>query len=158
MRRRSLNKLNKQLAELEVRISDLDVKTDSVSSAKVGWHIEHSFLVMNGIIRTMQASDPSKFKRAINFPKLYIFAIRRFPRGKSKSPKSVDPIGSIDENRLTEHLERTLVNVKHLSTLNDKAFYHHPGFGRLKRRDSIHFLELHTEHHLKIIRGIRTRI
>ncbi|MCJ8288460.1 MAG: hypothetical protein HRT58_00395 [Crocinitomicaceae bacterium] len=75
--------MNEQIAELEVRVSDLDVKTGSISSAKIGCHIEHSLLVMNGIILTMQASDPGQFKRAINFPKLSVFATGDFrERGK----------------------------------------------------------------------------
>jgi len=75
-------------------------------------------------------------------------------REEVKVTKSVDPTGRIDENRLIRHLESTLEKVKCLSTLNNEVFFHYPSFGKLERRDSIHFLELHTEHHLKIIRGI----
>ncbi|NQZ34079.1 MAG: hypothetical protein HRT58_00390 [Crocinitomicaceae bacterium] len=80
--------------------------------------------------------------------------LRAISEREAKSPKSGDLTGRIEENRLIWHLENTLEKVKCLSTLNNEVFFHYPSFGKLKRRDSIHFLELHTEHHLKIIRGI----
>lgn len=155
MKRRSLDKLNKQLTEFETRILDFDVKTDSVSSGSIGWHLEHSFLVLNGVIDNMRESDPDKFKRKFSFAKFYCFTIKRFPRGKARSPKSVKPTGHINEDNLLQHLDRTLENVSRLSTLNKGVFFKHPLFGNLKLRDSIYFLELHSEHHLKIIREIK---
>lgn len=154
MKRRSLDKLYKQLMELEANIEVFDYQMDSVSSASIGWHVEHSLLVLNGIIDSIKVSDPSKFKWKFNFSKLYIFAIGRFPRGKGRAPKSVIPKEQIDQSNLSVQLKLSMKNVGLLSTLDEGMFFKHPLFGNLKLRKSIYFLELHAEHHLKIIREI----
>ncbi len=155
MKRRSLDKLYKQLVELKANIEVFDYQTDSVSSANIGWHIEHSLLVLNGVVDSIKVSDPNKFKWKFNFSKQYIYIIRRFPRGKGRAPKSVIPKEQVvDEGGLLVQLELSLKNIDLLSTLSEGMFFKHPLFGNLKLRDSIHFLELHAEHHLKIIREI----
>ena len=154
MKRRSLDKLNEQLKELEARIVDFDVVNDSISSASIGWHIEHSCLVLNGVVDTLQDSDPSQFKRKFNFAKLYCFALKKFPRGKVKAPKPVRPTEIIDENRLVEHLKATQENIQRLGKADESKFFRHKIFGDLRLSKTIFFLELHTEHHLKIVREV----
>lgn len=154
MGRRSLDKLNKQLSELKARITDMDLQKDSVSSASIGWHVEHSFLVINGVIDVTEASDPTKFKSKFNFSKLYCFALKRFPRGKVKAPRPVRPTENIDQNRLEKHLKGTQDNVQKLATFDEGTFFKHKIFGDLRLSDTIRFLELHTAHHLKIIEEI----
>jgi hypothetical protein len=151
MGRRSLDKLNNQVLELETRIENMELKIDSVSSSSIGWHLEHSCLVINGVIDVIKTSDPSEFKRKFNFPKLYCFTMKKFPRGKVKAPKAVSPEENTDRNRLEEHLKITQENVRKLSTLGKAQFFRHKIFGDLQLNDTIRFLELHTGHHLKIV-------
>lgn len=154
MGRRSLDKLNNQVLELETRIENMELKIDSISSSSVGWHLEHSCLVINGVIDVIKTTDPSEFKRKFNFPKLYCFTMKTFPRGKSKAPRPVRPEENTDRNRLEEHLKITKENVQKLSTLDEVQFFRHKIFGDLRLNDTILFLELHTKHHLKIVEEI----
>ena len=154
MGRRSLDKLNKQLSELETRTEDFDITVDSVSSASIGWHLEHAFLVINGVVDTLVDSDPVKFKRKFNFARLYCFALKKFPRGKVKAPRPVRPEENRDKDQLVEHLKLTRANIQRFATADEIKFFRHKIFGDLRLDKTIFFLELHTEHHLKIVREI----
>jgi len=39
-----------------------------------------------------------------------------------------------------------------LAKVEEVQFFTHPFFGDLKKKETISFLSIHTEHHLKIIR------
>lgn len=126
----------------------------SVSTAPVGWHIEHSLLVVDVTISGMQKSDPLDYRRKFSFWKSLFFLLGRFPRGRGRAPKSVRPNESIDEKQLTAHLQHTVDLLKIIPTLNKHQYMKHPYFGMLHRDETVRFLELHTKHHLKIIRDI----
>jgi hypothetical protein len=147
-------KLMSQLEELEANLVELETENPSISSASVGWHLEHSMLVLNAVIESMKKSDPAAFKQSFNLKKLIIFSRRKFPRGKGKAPKAVTPTVQPNAVDVQHHLEKTKLAVAELSTLDKAVFFKHPLFGHLRLRDAIRFLEIHTEHHLRIVRDI----
>jgi hypothetical protein len=102
----------------------------------------------------MKKSDPTGYKQSFNLKKLIIFSRRKFPRGKGKAPKAVTPTEQPNAVDMQHHLEKTKLALAELSTLNKAVFFKHPLFGHLRLRDAIRFLEIHTEHHLRIIRDI----
>ncbi|MFK7785132.1 MAG: DUF1569 domain-containing protein [Crocinitomicaceae bacterium] len=155
MRKKSTNKLSMYVDELQSAIVDKELSSASVSSVNIGWQIQHSLLVLNAVSGVLETANPKEFKKKFNLLKFVLFAIRRFPRGKAKSPKSVRPTSELS----TEELEKLIIvartNVSNLSSLGSGQFFKHPLFGDLRLKDTIRFLELHTNHHLKIIRLIQ---
>ena len=155
MKRQSTDKLHIFLKELESSIHDRNMIAESVSSVHIGWQTEHSLLVLDAVIETLKTSDPSKFKKKFNFTKFVLFSLGRIPRGKGRAPKSVKPKELASKEKLDSLVSKVRDNVSDLATLDTDKFFKHPLFGNMRLNDSIRFLELHTEHHLKIIRAIQ---
>lgn len=147
------NKLDKQLQEISIRIHAHDMINDRVSKSAVGWHIEHVLLAINRIIAALEKSNPSDYRWQFNINRLIIFKIRRIPRGRAKSPKVVLP-KSFSEESLQSHLEKTRNNIKLLENIGPDKYFAHPYFGNLRLIKTVTFLEIHTDHHLRIIRDI----
>jgi hypothetical protein len=120
----------------------------------VGWHIEHSLLTLNGIANSLIQSNPTAYKWKFNFIRIVVLTTKKIPRGRAKSPEIVMPKGSIDQPKLTALLTETRSNCKELSFLQADKYFEHPFFGKLKLKQTISFLEIHTNHHLEIIRDI----
>ena len=155
MRKKSTVQLITFIDELQSAIADKDLFSESVSSVNIGWQVEHSLLVLNAVSRTLKSSEPKEFTKKFNLLKLVLFTVGKFPRGKAQSPKSVRPKSELSAEELGKLAMTVRENVSNLSSLESGKFFKHPMFGNLRLKDSIRFLELHTEHHLRIIRAIQ---
>ena len=71
-----------------------------------------------------------------------------------KSPKYVLPPEHIEKAQLDNQLSTAKTLIPQLGGVTNKATFKHPYFGILTKRQSIRFIEVHTKHHLKIIRDI----
>ena len=56
-----MQKLRKQLDELESYIPQLEARNDAISASTVGWQIEHDLLVISSVIEGVKRSDPAKY-------------------------------------------------------------------------------------------------
>jgi hypothetical protein len=149
-----LNKLEILINQLEAKIPLYRQVMPEVSQGSVGWHVEHCLLTVNGILAALAKSNPADYKWTFNFTRLLVFTMGKIPRGRAKSPKVVQPKENILENDLRIHLSETKVKIKDLDAISDDAFFNHPYFGNLKRKQAMRFLEIHTNHHLEIINDI----
>lgn len=150
----NIDLLQAQLVEMGNYIAQKDEINSAVSSAPIGWHISHNLKVINNIIATMESSNPEDYKKEFSFKRLLVFVSRRIPRGKARSPKVVWPPEVIKIEDLNESLIEAKKNIQLLNKLPRKAHFKHPYFKHLNRDQTKTFLEIHTEHHLKIIRDI----
>ena len=148
------SRLKAKLDEVASYVAVRDSKDPEVSEAAVSWHIDHIFLVVNQIYKTVEQSDESNYKNEFNMIRAYVFAFNTMPRGKATAPESVRPKENVDIDTLQMHFEQALTTVEKLSNLSEKRHFNHPVFGTLNRDKTIQFLTIHTEHHLKIIRDI----
>jgi hypothetical protein len=148
-----MRNLEGPLSDLYTYIAQEEKINQSISSVNVGWHIEHSLLVIIKIIETVSKSDPNNYKWKFSLPRAVVFTLNKFPRGKGKAPEVVKP----------KQLEKTdydalFAQAKHaLSILNNvdkNQFFLHPVFGNLNKNNTFIMLDIHTKHHLKIIREI----
>jgi hypothetical protein len=146
-----IQKLAKQLAEMESMIPMAETHNSNISHASVGWHLAHSILVINQVTTAVAKSDPTKYKPRYSWIKFYIFLTKQIPRGKAKAPKAVEPTPDMD---LQEALERASLAIINLMSVAPNQFFPHPYFGDLNRGKTIQFLWIHTEHHLKIARDL----
>lgn len=149
-----MNRLNELVSELESKIPFCHTSNTKVSAGSVGWHTEHCLLTLNGVINTLKQSNPKDYKWTFNLIRIIVLTTKKIPRGRAKSPKIVRPDSSIDKTQLEIHLSKTRNTLKVLKLLSKDNYFEHPYFGNLKLQQTKNFLEIHTHHHLEIIRDI----
>lgn len=79
------------------------------------------------------------------------------PRGRARSPKMVRPTETFNADTLTDHINKTRQQVRILETCIPNNYFVHPYFNKLNLKSTIKFIEIHTNHHLKIIKDIATQ-
>jgi len=149
-----LKNLEILLDQFESRIPLFEKENLAISKSNIGWHIEHSLLTLNGVIKFLTHSNPKDYKWKFNFIRIIVLKTGKIPRGKAKAPQIVVPKDTISKTQLLANLEQTRKLVLELETISKEHYFEHPFFGKLKRNDTIRFLEIHTNHHLKIIEDI----
>ena len=149
-----MKKILSQLAELEHNIANASITNTTISQVPVGWHIEHSLLVINKVVETLEKSNPADYKSKFSFLKIVIFITKKIPRGKVKAPKHVQPSNNYTTESLTQHIQLAQAAINKISLLQPNNHFDHPIFGKLNVKQVIPFLTIHTHHHLKIITDI----
>ncbi|MBP6624789.1 MAG: hypothetical protein KA198_06435 [Chitinophagaceae bacterium] len=149
-----MNKLESLLAELEKAIPHAMKSKNEVSSSNVGWHIEHSLLTLDKITESLANSNPSEYSKKFSLVRLIVFTLKKIPRGKAKSPASVQPSIQYSAESLMKHIMQTRENIKVLQTISKDRFFDHPVFNHLQLEQTVKFLEIHSKHHLDIIQDI----
>jgi hypothetical protein len=142
------------LNELAANIPLANKINPSISASSVGWHIDHSLLVINQIIGAVKASDPNEYKWNFSIKRFVVFATGKIPRGKAKAPKSVIPENAFDENDVRVKMEKANHQLEKLNGLQANHFFIHPIFGHLNVKATKKMIALHTDHHLAIIKDI----
>ena len=149
-----MEKIVKQLTELASYISQSDRQNGGVSNVNIGWQIDHSLRVMNQVISALLKSNPEEYKPKFNWRKSFIFFTKKIPRGKVRAPKGILPTEEITESSLISSVQLAHKNIGLLENCAPNHFFVHPFFGQVNVRETFVFIEVHTEHHLKIIRDI----
>ena len=149
-----MKNLDAILPELANYIADYNQFNHAISEASVGWHIEHSLLVIKQVTATVAQSEPKLYKSKFNLSRFFVFLLKTIPRGKAKAPKVVIPVDEITIETLQESLKNTYQAIAYLKDCQENQYFMHPFFGQLNKKQTIKLLEIHTEHHLKIIRDI----
>lgn len=147
--------LQQLIAQLESKIPEYETVNLEVSTGSVGWHIEHSLKTINQIVTACKNSNPNEYKWKFNLKRFLILDVfHKIPKGKVKAPKLVRPEGEISKDSLTISIEKLRKNLKDWEQLNKNAFFKHPFFDDLNKKETEKFLLLHTNHHLKIMTTI----
>jgi hypothetical protein len=142
------------IKELESDVSSKEKRNDKISKSDIAWQIDHSLKVFNLVSDTLLKSDPELYSSKLNKWRLLLFTIGYFPRGKVKAPKYVQPPELILKEDLASQIQLAFQNIEKIKYANDHAHFKHFIFGVLNKSRTIRFLQLHTNHHLKIIRDI----
>lgn len=149
-----MSNLKTLVNQLESYIANYEKVNPAVSQSSIGWHIDHSLMVINGIIDELKKSNPKQYKWRLNWNRIFIQSINKIPRGKAKAPKVVQPLEPATAAKLISMLEIAKNNVVDLESLHANSYFTHPYFGDLNLKKTLWFLNLHTNHHLKIIKDI----
>jgi hypothetical protein len=149
-----MSNLKTLVNQLESYIANYEKVNLAVSQSSIGWHIDHSLMVINGIIDQLKKSNPEQYKWQFNWIRIFIQIINKIPRGKAKAPKVVQPLEPATAAILISKLEIAKNSLVDLETLNTNSYFTHPYFGDLNLKKTLWFLNLHTNHHLKIIKDI----
>jgi Protein of unknown function (DUF1569) len=150
-----MKKLETKVQELTQYLSAFDKIDQTISSASVGWHIEHSLLVIKQITSTVAQSDSSLYQKKFNFSRSWV--LNYIPRGKAKAPKIVLPGNDLNQQLLEDSIKHTFQALNYLKDCQENQYFMHPYFGALNKNQTIRFLSIHTHHHLKIIADIIKR-
>jgi hypothetical protein len=145
--------IEKSLDELYSYIAQIDQLNTTVSTVDVGWHIEHSSLVIIKIFESVSKSDPKKYKWKFNIKRSFVFFLNKFPRGKAKAPEIVKPKQN-EKVDFTQLLIQTKDAVQKLKQADKNQYFLHPFFGNLNKKNTFIMLDIHTRHHLAIVRDI----
>ncbi len=146
--------LDGQLLEIENYFSQRDVENTAVSQANVAWHLDHTLKTINRISERLRASNPEEYHSQFNIQRIVVHTSGTIPRGRAQSPQSVRPPNVVQLDSLQLQLTEARQNLSAISSLDENAFFAHPVFDHLDRDQTRRFLEIHTNHHLKIIKDI----
>jgi hypothetical protein len=149
-----MKELNDLIGQIENNLPHWKKQNTTISQATVGWQLDHSLLVINGIIAQLAKSNPKDYQWRPNWKRVYIKLRNNIPRGKAKAPKQVCPAETITIEMLQDKLILAQNSLKVLESLPKNSFFTHPYFGDLNLKAAIWFLKLHTQHHLKIVNDI----
>jgi hypothetical protein len=149
-----MKNLDAILPELATYIPNYNHSNSAISEAAVGWHLEHSLLVIKQITATVAQSEPKLYKSKFNVKRFFVFLSKTIPRGKAQAPKVVIPVDEITIETLQASLKNTYQAITYLKDCEEHQYFMHPFFGQLNKKQTIKFLAIHTEHHLKIVRDI----
>ncbi|OYZ02638.1 MAG: hypothetical protein B7Y37_02295 [Sphingobacteriia bacterium 28-36-52] len=150
----AMKKLVQYVNELKTYLPSATIFNEKVSSSNVGWHIDHSLLVISQIIAAMETSDPDNYQYQFNLKRFLAFSFNRFPRGVAKAPKQVRPTEIFNEANTVNAFEAIMPKLSLLENLTPNQFFTHPFFGKLNKKAAIKMLSIHTAHHILIIKDI----
>lgn len=102
---------------------------EKVSASSIGWHIDHSLLVLSQIINAMESSDPLNYQYQFNWKRFLAFSLNRFSRGVAKAPKQVRPIETFNEANTIKAFENIMHRLTVLESLAPNQFFIHPSLG-----------------------------
>ncbi|MGV6830619.1 MAG: DUF1569 domain-containing protein [bacterium] len=119
----------------------------------MGWQIDHSLKVINGVIGMLKNAPTNKQPKVTLMGRICML-FRYIPRGRGKAPDRVLPPDIITKEALEKQLSLAKQNITMISNMDSRSTFEHLYFGILSKKQTIRFLETHTKHHLKIIRDI----
>jgi hypothetical protein len=154
MEARRIEILKTLLLEIEKHIPNKDITNTSISKSTVGWQLDHALKVINAVSGVIIKTNPNKYKKEFNFMRLVLFSLYFIPRGKAEAPKTVRPPEIITEIDLKNQLSQAQKHIEKLIPLPKTSHFKHHIFGMLSKKQTLRFLEVHTKHHLKIVRDI----
>jgi len=146
--------LESEFAEVERHIAQRDRIAPGVSSVDVAWHLDHLLKVVSGIHDSLEYSNPAEYDGSFSIMRAIFFTAGRFPRGVVEAPESVRPPEKISTDDIYAQLKEARSNVSNFAAFDENQFFVHSEFGVLNRDQSLRLVEIHTRHHLRIIRDI----
>jgi hypothetical protein len=152
--------MDKQLEEIERCIPCADVTDSNISLWSVGRQVEHILLTDKGILEHILANytSPPESGKGTTWLGYLMLWTGYIPRGKGKAPEQVVPqdISKKELKKLHAKVCRLYLEAYQKGTLLDQSLFAfpHPYFGMLTVKQWFRFLEVHTHHHLKIIREL----
>ncbi len=146
--------LEKLVQKIELLLPEIDKENEKVSKASVGWHLEHSLLILNGSLKGLAMTNPDNYNPKFSIKKFIFLNFGVIPRGKIKSPKQFIPSETPSKESIDKLLNLAKERLEAIKNLPSKSYITHPFLGDLDKKTTIKFLGLHTNHHLKIIDDI----
>ncbi|SDG61101.1 DUF1569 domain-containing protein [Epilithonimonas hungarica] len=146
--------LEKLLQKIELLLPEINKEKLEISKTSVGWHLEHSLLIINGSLKGLTMTNPDNYKPKFSIKKFVFLNFGMIPRGKIKSPKQFVPLETPTKESAEKLLNLAKDRLEAVKNLPSRSYITHPFLGDLNKKTTLKFLSLHTNHHLKIIDDI----
>ena len=146
--------MSDRMDEIERYFSYRSMANDRISKVDVAWQLDHILKAIINITNTLEESDPQDYYFNINPARTFVFNIGDFPRGVAQAPASVMPPEIITDEALADQLKLARNKMEIIQGLPEKSSFNHSEFGLLDRNEAARLIEVHTDHHLKIVRDI----
>ncbi|MDP9957863.1 hypothetical protein J2X97_003535 [Epilithonimonas hungarica] len=146
--------LEKLLQKIELLLPEINKEKLEISKTSVGWHLEHSLLIINGSLKGLTMTNPDNYKPKFSIKKFVFLNFGMIPRGKIKSPKQFVPLETPTKESTEKLLNLAKDRLEAVKNLPSRSYITHPFLGDLNKKTTLKFLSLHTNHHLKIIDDI----
>lgn len=147
-------RLEKLLQKIESLLPEINKENLKVSKASVGWHLEHSLLILNGSLKGLTMTNSDNYNPKFSIKKFIFINFGIIPRGKIKSPKQFIPLEMPTKESVEKLLNLAKERLEAVQNLPSKSYITHPFLGDFDKKTTLRFLGLHTNHHLKIIDDI----
>ncbi len=155
-----LERIHDQIPDLKAKLADWDANAIEVSAWTVGDHLEHLLRAHLAILQTIEKhiySEPEKGKRLNIFGRMVLW-FGYFPTGFGNAPNLSTPKGcsKSDLSDFFTEFEATCERLKQKIPALTKSYYAfpHPFFGQMSVKQWLRLIEVHTQHHLRIIESI----
>jgi hypothetical protein len=154
----------KQLESVAWKCALDDRQIKQRNPAVSGWsileHLDHLTIVNAAILGRINAllAEPAAPSGGINEIGVKIFAAGEIPRGMGKSPEFALPKTASSEavhgraKEATAAMRKFEIRLSEIEKSQGRA--PHPVIGSLTPLEWLRFMEIHTRHHLKIVREI----
>ena len=149
-----MKNIKDQLQKIESLVPKIDVTDETVSKASVGWHLEHSLLIINSSLKGLTMTDPKDYKPKFSLKKFVFLNFGVIPRGKIQAPKQFFPVEIPTQESIMKLINLAKDRLEAVKDLPEKSFITHPFLGDFDKETALTFLGLHTNHHLKIVDDI----
>lgn len=152
--------MSNQLELIKQYIDHADLKNEEISHWSIGQQIEHILLTDKEVLQHIihHFMFPPEEGNAINLLGYLMLYTGYIPRGKGNAPTNTIPKKRSKQNlyELYEQVSKLYQQTEEKKTLLDQSLYAfpHPYFGMLTIKQWIRFLNIHTKHHVKIIREL----
>ena len=160
---RSIARLRAQSEEMRQIALSPGERLRNARTTVSGWcpaeHVDHCAKVALAMLGQLLEPVPIEGIKPISLLGHAVLLTGYIPRGKAKSPKRVRPVlASVDEliagiDALDHSINRVAVPEWKCP---DGPCVPHPYFGGLTSIQTLHFIGVHTNHHLKIVRDIES--
>ncbi len=148
------NFLNAYLDEIQKHVPERDGYNPKISKASVAWHLDHSLKAINKICDALKASDPNSYQSSYSLAQTVSLTFGYIPRGRAKAPRSVRPPKEISSQDIYDQLAEARDKTKEVVLLDENAHFSHPIFKTVNKSKALRFLQVHTKHHMKIVKDI----
>lgn len=150
------------MVDLARRDGILHTVAPSTSAWNVGQHLEHLLLADRKIFEIWKKIERGAMPSAegnISFVGRIALFVGRIPRGRGRAPEALCP-ETVDGAGLVTGLEDMREEISELEKdlpIHETSSWRapHPVFGPLSPTQWLRFIDIHHQHHLKIVQDIR---
>jgi hypothetical protein len=151
---KSLSRIREQSARMRAIVASRELSAAIPRSAWcVAEHLDHTIKVASSTIQVLLKPTLPALPYGINFMGRMVLTSGWIPRGRGNAPEKLRGMPATKDEliaRLTE-LDVILERTAATSDRDATPVLRHPLFGGLSFSQSLEFLVIHTNHHLKII-------
>ena len=149
-----LSRIVDQMQEFSRLSPRAEYRNEEVSGWSVGQQIEHVLIAMSGMALALRKERLSKTRKVDNQLKIDVLNSGSFPRGVIQAPEISLPRVFVNHDDLKRLLLKTSNRISGLLDLSKRSTIDHPILGEMSRDETIRFMVIHNDHHLKIIADI----